>query len=224
MKRIALLLTSSVFLFVSCNNSGDETTKTDTPATEAKTATAHVKKDAPAGPPDSAAMAEMTKTWMDFATPGAEHAWMAKQSGTWTCDSVKQWMDPSQPPTVAKATQKLSMGLNGLYQMTDFSTTMMGQPMQGHGIMGFDKMKKKFVLSWVDNMGSGIVRMEGSYNDGTKMLSMAGKQSDPISKTETDMRQELKFIDDNSFTMSMYGAGHDGKESKFMEGTFKRKK
>ncbi len=224
MKRIALLLSSAALLLVSCNNSGDEATKTDTPAAEAKTETSEIKKDVPPGPPDSAQMAAMMKAWEDFAKPGAEHTWMAKQSGTWTCDSVKQWMDPSQPPTIAKATEKLSMGLNGLYQMTDFSTIMMGAPMQGHGIMGFDKMKKKFVLSWIDNMGSGIVRMEGTYNEGTKMLSMAGKQSDPISKTETDMRQELKFIDDNSFTMSMYGTGHDGKEAKFMEGTFKRKK
>lgn len=222
MKRIALLLSSATLLLLSCNNSGDEKTKTDTPAAETKTS--EVKKDVPAAPPDSAQMAAMQKAWMDFATPGTEHAWMAKQSGTWVCDSVKQWMDPSQPPTIAKATEKLSMGLNGLYQMTDFSSTMMGQPMQGHSIMGFDKMKNKFVLSWVDNLGSGIVRMEGTYNDGAKMLTMSGKQSDPGSKTETDMRQELKFIDDNSFTMSMYGTGHDGKEAKFMEGTFKRKK
>jgi Protein of unknown function (DUF1579) len=223
MKRIALLLSSATLLLLSCN-SGDEKTNTGTPAAEAKTETAEAKKDAPAGPPDSAQMAAMTKAWMDFATPGAEHAWMAKQSGTWTCDSVKQWMDPAQPPTINKATEKISMGLNGLYQMTDFSTNMMGAPMQGHGILGFDKMKNKFVLSWIDNMGSGIVRMEGTYNEGKKMLSMAGKQSDPYTKAETDMRQELTFIDDNSYTMSMYGAGHDGKEAKFMEGTFKRKK
>jgi hypothetical protein len=38
------------------------------------------------------------------------------------------------------------------------------------------------------------------------------------------MREEMKTIDDNSYWMAIYGAGMDGKEQKFMEGTFKRKK
>jgi Protein of unknown function (DUF1579) len=41
---------------------------------------------------------------------------------------------------------------------------------------------------------------------------------------DSDIRQENKFIDDNTYVMAMYGAGMDGKEMKFMEGTFKRKK
>ena len=38
------------------------------------------------------------------------------------------------------------------------------------------------------------------------------------------MRQVLTFHNDDSYTMAMYGTGHDGKETKFMEGTFKRTK
>lgn len=41
---------------------------------------------------------------------------------------------------------------------------------------------------------------------------------------DSDLREEMKMIDDNTYTMSMYGTGMDGKESKFMEGTFKKKK
>jgi hypothetical protein len=86
-------------------------------------------------------------------------------------------------------------------------------------------MKKMFVSSWIDNLGSGIVRMEGTYDEATKTLNMKGKQSDPGQNKETDIRQEFKFTDDNTFVMTMYGTGHDGvTEQKFMEGTFKRKK
>ena len=41
---------------------------------------------------------------------------------------------------------------------------------------------------------------------------------------ESEIREEMKMIDDNTYTMTMYGAGMDGKEMKFMEGTFKKKK
>ncbi len=224
MKQKLIAFCAAAIFFAACNNEKktDETKKDGTDTIENKTETPAA---IPAGPTDSAGMAAMMEAWMDFAKPGPEHAWMAKHAGTWVSDSVKQWMDPSQPPTTAKATDVVKMAMNGLYQMSDFSSTMMGQPMMGHGMMGFDKMKKKYVLSWIDNMGSGIVRMEGTYDDASKTLNMMGKQSDPGRKMETDIRQELKFHDDGSYTMSMYGTGHDGKsEQKFMEGTFKRKK
>ncbi|MBL0307847.1 MAG: DUF1579 domain-containing protein [Chitinophagaceae bacterium] len=210
-------LSVSVILFA-CNNEKktDDSKKKETETTEINnTSTA---------PPDSAAQAEMMKAWQDFATPGPEHTWMNNHAGTWVCDSVAQWMDPAQPPTYSKATDVVTVAMNGLYQMSDFSSNMMGMEMKGHGMMGFDKMKKKFVLSWIDNLGSGIVRMEGSYDEATKTLNMSGKQSDPGLKKETDMRQVLTFHNDDSYTMAMYGTGHDGKEAKFMEGTFKRTK
>jgi hypothetical protein len=48
-------------------------------------------------------------------------------------------------------------------------------------------------------------------------------QTDPMTGNDSEIREEIKWLDDNSYTMTMYGAGMDGKEMKFMEGTFKRK-
>jgi hypothetical protein len=114
--------------------------------------------------------------------------------------------------------------MNGLYQMGDFSSTMMGMPMTGHSTMAYDNAKKKFVLTWIDNMGSGIIYMTGTYDEATKTLELKGKQTDPITGKDTDIRQVNKYIDADNYTMAMYGPGMDGKEMKFMEGTFKRKK
>lgn len=209
-----LLACLAALLLTACNN--DKKTA-DPKAGEEKTDTSRAAKP----PMDPEAM---MKAWTDFATPGPEHQWMASHTGTWVCDSLAQWMDPGQPPSYSKATDVLSVKMNGLYQVSDFSSTMGGQPMSGMGIMGFDKMKKKFVLSWIDNVGSGIVRMEGTYDEATKTLHMKGKQSDPGLQAESDMRQEMNFPDENTYIMTMYGTGHDGKEAKFLQGTFRRKK
>lgn len=163
------------------------------------------------------------KAWQDFMTPGAMHKWMAGHVGTWEAE-VSQWMDPTAPPTKSKATDVVTMAMNGLYQVGNFSTSMMGMPMMGQSTLGYDNAKKLFVLSWIDNLGSGIVYMTGTYDEKTKTLSLKGKQTDPMSGKDSDIRQENKFIDDNTYTMAMYGAGMDGKEMKFMEGTFRRKK
>lgn len=223
--KMQLTVCAIAVFIASCNNADTNNATKETVTTDSSVQSTPTSNEIPALSKDSASMAEMMKAWQDFSTPGPEHEWMAKSAGTWVCDSIAQFMDPSQPPTYAKGTDVTTMIMNGLYQMTDFTSTMMGMPMKGHGIMGYDKMKKKFVMDWVDNMGSGIVRMEGDYDATSKILNMKGKQSDPTRKMETDIRQQIKFNDDGSYTMSMFGTGHDGKsEQKFMEGTFKKAK
>jgi hypothetical protein len=167
--------------------------------------------------------ADPMKAWQDFMTPGENHKILAKEVGTWEGE-VTQWMDPTQPPTKTKATNVVKMAFDGLYQISDFKTTMMGKPMQGKSTVGYDNVKKMYVSSWIDNMGSGIVNMSGTYDEATKTVNLKGKQSDPMTGTESDIRQEMKYLDNDTYVLSMYGVGMDGKEMKFMEGTFKRKK
>ncbi len=167
--------------------------------------------------------ADPMKAWQNFMTPGEHHKKLAKEAGTWEAE-VSQWMDPSAPPTKSKATNVVTMTMNGLYQIGNFSSTMMGMPMQGMSTVGYDNAKKMYVMSWIDNLGSGIVRMSGTYDEATKTLNLKGTQTDPMTGGESAIREEIKYIDNDSYTMTMYGAGMDGKEMKFMEGTFKRKK
>ncbi|MBL7731442.1 MAG: DUF1579 domain-containing protein [Chitinophagaceae bacterium] len=163
------------------------------------------------------------KAWQEFMTPGDMHKWMAGHAGTWEAE-VSQWLDPSMPPNKTKATDVVQMSMNGLFQIGHFSCNMMGMDMMGQSTLGYDNAKKMFVMSWIDNLGSGIVYMTGTYDAATKTLELKGKQTDPMTGKDSDLRQVNKFIDDDTYTMTMYGAGMDGKEMKFMEGTFKRVK
>ena len=218
MKHFTLIICTASMLLFSCNNSGEKTEATATDST--KMTEQPVAKDAvPAAMPDSAAM---MKAWMDFATPGAMHTWMAKTNGTWEAE-VSQWMSADAPPMKAKATNVQSSALGGRYVTGKFTGTMMGQPFEGMSLMGYDNGKKMFTSTWVDNMGTGLVRMAGTYDEATKTLNMKGSQTDPMTGKDSDIREEMKMIDDNTYTMTMYGAGMDGKEMKFMEGTFKKK-
>ncbi len=167
--------------------------------------------------------ADPMKAWQDFMTPSENHKMLAKEVGTWEAE-VSQWMDPSAPPTKAKATNVVTMAMNGLYQMGNFTSTMMGMPMMGQSTVGYDNAKKMYVASWIDNLGSGIVRMNGDYDIATKTLTLKGTQTDPMTGKDSDIRQEMKYLNDDTYVLAMYGVGMDGKEMKFMEGTFKRKK
>lgn len=210
MKRIAYLLL--LVAFTACNNeTKTEATAIDTPATATTTAAAP--------PMDSAAMA---KAWQDFATPGDMHKWMAGHEGTWDAE-VTSFMAGAEP-SKSKATETVKMVMNGLYQEGNLSGTMMGMPFLGKSILAYDNAKKQFALTWIDNMGSGLLLMTGQYDAATKTLNFKGTQTDPTTGKDANVRQEQKFIDDNTYVLTMYGDGPDGKEAKFMEATFKRVK
>ena len=219
MKHFTLTICAASLMLFSCNNNGEKTdaAKTDT----SKTTEQPVAKDAaPAAMPDTAAM---NKAWMEFATPGAMHKWMEKTNGTWEAE-VSQWMSADAPPMKTKATNLQSSVLGGRYVTGKFSGSMMGQPFNGLSLMGYDNAKKVFTSTWVDDMGTGIVHMTGTYNEATKTLSLNGHQTDFMTAKDSDIREEMVMIDDNTYKMTMYGTGFDGKEMKFMEGTFKKKK
>ena len=215
MKRIALIISVVAVIFTSCNNE----TKTETTSTDTTASTS----TEPAPPPmDSAAMAKVKKAWQDFATPGDMHKWMASHEGTWEAEITSYMSGPE--PSKSKATEVVKMIMNGLYQEGTLSSTMMDMPFQGRSILAYDNAKKQFVLTWIDNLGSGILMMTGQYDAPTKTLNFNGTQTDPATGKDSKVRQEQKFLDDDTYVLTMFGDGADGKEAKFMDGTFKRKK
>lgn len=211
MKRIIFLLSVVAFVITSCNN------ETKTESTTKDSTAADVAKTPEAPPMDSAAMAQ---AWQKFMTPGDMHKWMANHAGTWEAEISSYMSGPE--PTKSKATEVVKMIMNGLYQESNLSSTMMGMPFQGRSILAYDNAKKQFVLTWIDNLGSGILMMTGQYDEATKTMHFKGTQTDAVTGKDANIRQEQKFMDDDNYVLTMYGDGPDGKEARFMEGSFRR--
>jgi len=213
MKRVFLTICTTAILFA-CN---DEKKSEENKPAETTATTESKTKTTPQLDP-----AAMNKAMKDFAKPGKMHEWLASFKGAWDA-TVIGYMDPSKPDT-SKVLQTYSMTLNGLYQEGKLAGNMMGMPFEGRSVTGFDNAKKLFISTWIDNLGSGIIVMTGSYDEATKTLNLKGTQSNPVTGKDSGIRQVMKMIDNNTYTLEMYGDGYDGKEVKFMEGKFKRKK
>lgn len=161
------------------------------------------------------------KAMQEYMTPGPMHQWMARHAGTWEAE-INSWMGPGEPMK-SKATEVVTITMNGLYQLSHLTGNIMGMAFEGRGTMAYDNAKKQFVLCWIDNFSSGIIMMTGWYDEPTKTLHFKGTQTNPVTGKDSKLRQEQKFITDDHYILTMYGEGPDGNEMKMMEGHFKKK-
>ncbi|GAA3941939.1 DUF1579 domain-containing protein [Chitinophaga oryziterrae] len=162
------------------------------------------------------------KAWTEYMTPGEIHRMLAKDDGEWTYD-LTYWMTPGATPTSSTGTTENKMVLGGRYQESVHKGNMEGMPFEGHSLLGYDNAKKIFQNTWADNMGTGIMLMEGKWDDATKTITLTGKSYDPMLGKDVEMRQVYKIVDDDHHTLEMY-TPVAGKEFKNMEIRYTRKK
>lgn len=168
----------------------------------------------------NAEMEAQMKAWTAYMTPGNEHKQMSSGVGEWKA-ATKMWMDPSQPPMMMDAMVTNEMILGGRYMVSRYKGQMMGMPFEGISTMGYDNATKKYVSSWVDNMGTGMMYMEGKWREDIKGIEFTGNGVDPQTGKEIPMRQLFMIKDDNMQTMEMY-ENRNGKEMKTMEMTLSK--
>jgi len=170
-------------------------------------------------PEQKAMMDKMTKA----ATPGAQHAMLSKMAGEWTA-TVKFQMDPSQPWQESAGTSVVTSLMDGRYIQESNTSTMMGMPFSGMGITGFDNVLGKYVSTWIDNMGTGIMTSVGTPDASGKVINWSGTMNDPVTGKPSKERMVTTIKDDDHHTFEMYGTPPGGKkEMKMMTIEYSRK-
>lgn len=210
MNRLTITICAAAFL-ISCQ----EDPKADTQVAAANT----IDSTAQAGPDSATA----TKNWEAYMTPGAPHKLMTSWNGSWATE-ITMWMAPGAPPSKSSGTSENTMVLGNRYQVSKHKSKMMGMAFEGISTLAYDNAKKVFISTWIDNVGTGIMTMEGQWNETAKMIDFKGKMVDPTIGKEVYVRETFHVIDDQSQVMEMYANGPDGKEFKTMEIRFTRKK
>jgi hypothetical protein len=162
------------------------------------------------------------KAWQAYMTPGDVHKMLAKSDGKWKED-VSMWMQPGAPPTKSTSTCVNKMIMGGRYQESRHTGNMMGQPFEGISTVGYDNARKVLVSTWIDNMGTGIMYMEGTWDAASKSATFKGKATDPMTGKEMDVREVFTIVDDNTQKMEMFNV-MNGQEFKTMEIMFTRSK
>src|SRR5207249_2340724 len=178
---------------------------------------AMAKDKKPAKEMDPQAMMEV---YQKLATPGEPHKLFATLAGNWMT-TTKEWMEPGKPPTESTGTADMKMLLDGRFLYQEFTSQMMGQPFSGIGIDGYDNLRKKYVTTWMDTMGTGFFTMEGTASGDGKTITLKGQHDEPGGGKMTH-RAVWKIVDGNTQTFDMYGTHKHSKEMKMLEITYTR--
>jgi hypothetical protein len=155
------------------------------------------------------------QAWMDYMTPGKIHQMLAHSDGTWNYE-LTLWMSPDAPPAKSTGTSENKMILGGRYQESVHKGNFGGMEFEGHGLLAYDNAKKIFQNSWVDNMGTGIMFMEGPWNDASHSLTLTGKTYDPMQGKDIEVKEVITILDNDHHKMEMFYV-KDGKDIKSME-------
>src|SRR5947209_423185 len=124
--------------------------------------------------------------WMDANNGGAPQEFKGAATRKTIMDGRYVTMDVSG---------KMQMpGPDGKPQDTDF---------KGMGLEGYDNVKKKFVASWIDNMGTGIEFSEGKYDPASKTFTYS-MEMEPMPGMKTKVREVVKVVDETHMNLEWY--------------------
>jgi hypothetical protein len=174
-------------------------------------------EDAAGMDPEQAAMME---AWNQAKKPGPEHNRLAEAVGEWKAE-VKWWMEPGAEPEVSESRVTRSMTLGGRVLVEEWQGEMMGQPFIGHGRTGYDNVTQRYWSTWTDNMSTGLMTFEGSYDPESEKYTYMGSYTDPMSGEVIQSRSEAWNDENGREKMVMYET-RDGQEVKTMEMTLER--
>ena len=173
---------------------------------------------------------EMMKQMMEMSKLNENHKLLADMNGNWNY-AIKMWMnpDPNAKPQESKgtATRKSVMGgryfvmdVSGKMQMPGEDGKMKDMQFKGMAVEGYDNVKKKFVSSWIDSMGTGIQGSEGTYDPASKTFTYT-MEMEPMPGMKQQVREVIKVTDKDHMMLEWY-ENRGGQEKKTMEIAYTR--
>lgn len=148
---------------------------------------------------------------------GAQQQFLAKRAGSYT-RVIKFVGQPGE----WKGTSKISAILGGRFIMEENRDTVMGRPVEGIRILGYDDASKHYELISMYTMSTGITKFTGTSSDGGRTVDYSAMSSEP--QGEVPLHALIRQFNDNEFVVTLSARGPDGQFKPFQETTYTRAK
>ena len=163
----------------------------------ARTKTTTGRRRKPAAVDEAAQM----EAWQRTMAPGTGHARFDPMVGTWIAKTTMV-MGPGAPPMTSEGVSDHRLILGGRYLEQHYRGSAMGMPFEGRGYTAYDNTRKRYVGTWMDNFGTGMMHSVGSGKPSDKRIDFAAESHDPMGKlVKFDCRLEIQDKDHHTYEM-----------------------
>ncbi len=175
------------------------------------------KRTAPKAMDEQAMMA----AWQKAMTPSAGHARLEKFVGAWDT-RMTFVMEPGVPPEVSQGKSENRWVLGGRYLEQRFEGTSMGMPFEGIGYTAYDNIRGKYIGTWMDNFGTGMMTSDGVGKPTDKKMESELVAFEPSGK-RVRFTSKVLVKDRDHHTYEMWTKGPKGKMFRTMLIEYTRK-
>jgi len=166
----------------------------------------------------------MMKKWMEVATPGEGHKPLEQLVGKWDTVMTMWGEGPGKPPSETKGSCEVKWILDGRFLLEETTGQMMGMPYKSMNIFGFDNYKKKYVMSYVDNLGTAIYTGEGKFDMSKQVLTSFGKMDEFMTgERDKPVKYVMRIVSRDKHVFEAYDEVGSPNEFKAFEITYTRK-
>jgi hypothetical protein len=144
------------------------------------------------------------------------HHYLQQWSGHWR-DVMKVWSGENPEPTIYLLEKEGRISCEGKLLLRNISGRISTGPYEAYETVNYDNLKRKFVKTWFDNLGTNILVLEGTLDEKTNTLTFEGATIDPFTMQTIKVRQVLHIQDPENQLLEVFVQLKDEKPIKTME-------
>lgn len=167
--------------------------------------------------------AQKSDPWTIYMSPNKVHDLLAGYIGEFEVE-IRMWMDEKKAPALIKISSVNRMLLGKRFLEMQHQGQMMGMPYQATTIIGYNTISKTLDLTTMTNMGTGTLSLKGQWDATGKTANLHGQQTNPIDGKPIHVRQQLSFINSDTFLIENFDTYLGQKEKKSIEYRLVRKR
>jgi hypothetical protein len=163
--------------------------------------------------------------YMEMCTPDFHHKKLGDWLGAWDTETRIWEGGPGSKPMVSKGTATFEWLAENRWLQQKTDGQMMGFPLRGFGLLGFDKYKQKYVGSWCDSMTTTLLHFEGNFDRTDKTLLLYGSMDEPMSgEHDKCVKYVWRLADKDKMVFEVHDLPIGEENTKVVEITYTRKK
>ena len=127
---------------------------------------------------------------------------------------AKTWIEPGAPAEEAPWEGLIEPILGGRFVRFEYRSRLLGGPIAGLMVLGFEKDRAEFQLSWIDSLHTGSATMLSTGPDvaGDQPISVRGRYFVAQTQEYWGWRTEIDDLGNGPLVVRMFNVTPDGQE------------